>query len=107
LAVLAAALAACSSSTAPSSVTGTWVETNTGSPLTFDLIQSGNALSGTDVSLGDPLTGSYDAPQITFNVTISGGAFGTSITYAGRLLSNTEMKLSIGNAGDSVDFVKQ
>jgi hypothetical protein len=106
-ALLAATLAACSSSTGPTSVTGTWVETNSAAPLTFDLAQSGDSLTGTDVNLGYSLAGTYRRPRITISVLIPNWAAG-GIPFSGRMLSNTEMKLSISTAGgDSADFVKQ
>jgi hypothetical protein len=107
-----AAIAACSSATGPSNVSGTWVQyaPSTSTPLSFVLNEMGDSLTGTWISdgYGYVLGGHYTPPHITIDVTTFPNWSSWVSTVGGRVLGINHMKLFVGpNPGDSADFVRQ
>jgi hypothetical protein len=125
VATVIGAVNSCSSSypTSPAGLDGNWATTGgaQGQPVTVLTLASAGSDSVTGSLVVDQngdtvansqanVAGTYQPPHISLTVyttTTLCGTVGLSYgsTWSGRLVSATEMKLSV--CGDSVDFVKQ
>jgi len=110
---LLAAFVACTSPTAPASIAGSWSSQwcnppTPGGCTTLTLTQAGDTIGGTGQWNQDSfqISGHYARPQLSLTMTLGGNSVLVN-QYTGRLLSYTEMELTLVGTSETARYYRQ